>query len=89
MNENITLTVRQIEKMQHAIGLKNAGKRGKYKMYRNYYDAGAIDFEWDMLVVHGFAKRESSDKGVVYRVTPEGIKLLERIMLLEGITAEG
>lgn len=71
------LSERQIDMMQHALGLdyKKPYKRNDqyfYKPYRNSYDAVGEDAtEWDNLVEKGFAT-----KGRVYHVSLSGITIL-------------
>ena len=86
MNDNYYLTIRQITLMQHALGLDDGvhGRQGLVVSYRNYFDAGASIEAWEDLTAKGLAGRNIGRNGdIEYWVTPEGIKALERIMLIE------
>lgn len=74
---------KQARMMYHAIGADNKKSkhylgRKYYHAYRNYYDAGGSDIaEWDDLVGKGYVEKEESGKYQCYKVTPDGLALLE------------
>lgn len=78
MND-IKLSLRQIEKMEHAIGFgyENMKKR-KYCAYRNRYIVSKPDNDWEELVAVGYAtKREFEiEKQIAYYVSELGMKYL-------------
>lgn len=78
MNE-IKLSIRQIEMMQHALGFnRNSIKNNKYIAYRNRYIVSKPDNDWEELVFIGYAtKREFEiEKQVAYYVSELGMKYL-------------
>lgn len=78
MNE-IKLSIRQIEMMQHALGFnRNSIKNNKYMAYRNRYIVSKPDNDWEELVFIGYAtKREFEiEKQVAYYVSELGMKYL-------------
>lgn len=78
MNE-IKLSIRQIEMMQHALGFnRNSIKNNKYMAYRNRYIVSKPDNDWEELVSIGYAtKREFEiEKQVAYYVSELGMKYL-------------
>ena len=83
MNKAISLTENQLQKMTHAIGFSaRRVKKGQYEAYRNYYDAGGADKDWEHLVSVGYAIRRHSQitDDIYYSVTRKGLDCLERIM---------
>ena len=85
MNDKHSLTIEQISLMQHALGLDCGvhARRGLCATYRNYFDAGGSIESWEDLTQKGFARRNIRRNGdVEYRVTQEGINVLERIMFI-------
>lgn len=78
MNE-IKLSIRQIEMMQHALGFnRNSIKNNKYMAYRNRYIVSKPDNDWEELVSIGYAtKREFEiEKQIAYYVSKLGMKYL-------------
>ena len=88
--EDIKLSLRQIEKMEHAIGFSREKiKRNRYEAYRNRFVVNNSDKDWEELVSIGYAeKREFEiEKQIVYYVSELGIKYLG--VLLGCIIIEG
>ena len=86
MNDNVYLTIRQIQLMQHALGLDDGryGRHGIIVTYRNYFDAGERIEAWEELTGKGLAERDiGRDGDIRYKVTQKGIATLERIMLIK------
>ena len=84
MNINeIRLSVSQIQKMKHALGLNHpTNSKMKLVVNRNFY-ATDDDPEWNELVERGLASKRSDPfcKGdIVYHVSEEGLDYLSRIM---------
>lgn len=77
MNE-IKLSIRQIEIMQHAIGFNPRDVRDRYEAYRNRYIVNHPDEDWEELVSVGYAtKREFEiEKQIGYYVSDLGMKYL-------------
>lgn len=79
----IKLSVSQIKKMQHAIGLDNPSQsKTKQVAYRNYYAAGD-DPEWNEVVEKGLAVKRADPfcKGdYIYHLTAQGIEYLSSIL---------
>lgn len=78
MND-IKLSLRQIEKMQIAIGFNRRSiKRMRYKSNRNVYVASRADDDWEELVSIGYAIRKyfEIEKQIVYYVSELGIDYL-------------
>lgn len=76
---DIKLSLRQIEKMEHAIGfIREKIKRNRYETYRNRFVASNPDKDWEELVSIGYAeKREFEiEKQIVYYVSKLGMKYL-------------
>ena len=77
---------RQKALMQHALGMdhrntyKRAGREW-YRPYRNYYDAGGNDPEWEDLVKKGIAeKRDGRNGGTWYWVSKTGLEVLSALL---------
>ena len=88
--EDIKLSIGQIRKMKHAIGLKETSpiRHGVYEAYRNCYDNGDYpNEEWDELVKLGLAIRRKYTifDSVVYHVTKKGFEYLSELL---GITIQ-
>lgn len=83
--EDITITVSQINKMKHAIGIKRDSiKRYKYTAFRNYYYLSEKNEEWENLINRGFAVKHISDTGGNwYYVTKTGLQFLEKLMFIK------
>lgn len=83
MNLNeVRLSVTQIEKMKHALGLNHPNSKMKLVAYRNFYATGD-DPEWNELVERGLANKRSDPfcKGdIVYHVSEVGLDYLSRII---------
>lgn len=84
MNLNeIRLSMTQIQKMKHALGLNHPFNTQKALVtYRNYYVTGD-DSEWNELVDRGLANKRNDpfSKGdFVYHVSERGLDLLSEIM---------
>lgn len=78
MND-IKLSLRQIEKMEHAIGFSREKiKRNRYEAYRNRFVASNSDKDWEELVSIGYAeKREFEiEKQIGYYVSKLGMEFL-------------
>lgn len=76
---DIKLSLRQMEKMEHAIGFSREKiKRNRYEAYRNRYVASDPDKDWEELVSIGYSeKREFEiEKQIVYYVSEPGLKYL-------------
>ena len=83
MSKAISLTENQLQKMTHAIGFSaRRVKKGQYEAYRNYYDAGGEDKDWEYLVSVGYAIRRHSQitDNIYYCVNRNGLDYLERIL---------
>lgn len=77
--EQPKLSLQQIEKMQHAIGLgREKLKKSRYSAYRNHFVVGKTDEDWEYLVGIGYAtKREfENEKQIGYYVSNTGAKYL-------------
>lgn len=77
--DDVKLSLRQIEKMEHAIGFgRGKIKRNRYKVYRNWYIVNHPDDDWEELVFIGYANRRLLDieKQIVYYVSELGMKYL-------------
>lgn len=88
MND-IKLSLQQIEKMKHAIGLGYENtKKSRYCAYRNRYIVSKPDNDWEELISIEYAtKREFEiEKQIVYYVSELGIKYLG--ILFECIITE-
>lgn len=84
MNINeIKLSVSQITKMKHAIGLDNPSQSKKNPVaYRNYYATGD-DPEWNEVVEMGLAVKRSDPfckDDFVYHLNTHGIEYLSNII---------
>lgn len=79
-NEEITLE--QIEKMKHAVGLDHKRpSRGKYEAYRNYSMYYEDEPTWEAIVGKGLAEKTVAGKSsVYYSLNQRGLDLLGRIM---------
>ena len=79
----IKLSVSQIQKMKHAIGLDNPSQsKRKPVAYRNYYAAGD-DSEWNEIVEAGLATKRSDPfcKGdFIYHLNNQVIEYLSNII---------
>ena len=81
---HMKLSLNQIDDMRHAVGLEvsklRKGQR-KYTAYRNHFVASARSDEWDELCFYGLADWAADEKWnqIFYKVTPDGLKLLEYI----------
>lgn len=76
---DIKLSLRQIEKMKHAIGFSREKiKRNRYEAYRNRYVVSNPDKDWEELVSIGYSeKREFEiEKQIGYYVSELGLKYL-------------
>lgn len=82
-NNKIQLSLEQIRKMKHAIGMDNSKVvRGEYFAFRNYYTCGDNE-DWNEIVGHGLASKRRdpfSSKDVVYKLTNEGIEYLSKLL---------
>ncbi len=80
--DELTLTVKEIEFMYHAVGIDDDRRPGRiFYMYRNYYGAGPGDVPvWDGLVNKGLA-RKSLQYDDTYHVTEAGMEILERLTM--------
>lgn len=77
--DDVKLSLRQIEKMKHAIGFSREKiKRNRYNAYRNRFVASNSDKDWEELVSIGYAeKREFEiEKQIGYYVSELGMKYL-------------
>ena len=77
--DDVKLSLRQIEKMKHAIGFERGKvKRNRYEFYRNRYIVNHPDDDWEELVFIGYANRRLLDieKQIVYYVSELGMKYL-------------
>ncbi len=77
--DDIKLSLRQIEKMEHAIGFsRDKIKKNKYKAYRNWYIVNQPDKDWEELAFIGYANKRLLDieKQIVYHVSELGMKYL-------------
>ena len=77
--DDIKLSLQQIEKMRHAIGLGYENtKKSRDCAYRNRYIVSKPDNDWEELVSIGYAtKREFEiEKQIVYYVSELGMKYL-------------
>lgn len=77
--DDVKLSLRQIEKMEHAIGFERGKvKRNRYEFYRNWYIVNHPDDDWEELVFIGYADRRLLDieKQIVYYVSELGMKYL-------------
>ena len=76
----IKLSIQQIEKMRHAIGLKDGDLRhGQYRAYRNNFVITGEDKDWEELVSAGCATKRVFDRQAIYCVSSEGAKHLSRL----------
>jgi hypothetical protein len=76
---DVKLSLRQIEKMEHAIGFDRGKiKRNRYNAYRNRFVVNNPDKDWEELVSIGYAeKREFEiEKQIGYYVSELGMKYL-------------
>lgn len=83
--KEIKLSIEQINKMKHAIGLNVARPNSKrrYVAYRNFYDAGENpNKEWEELVELKLAIRRNSNisKSIIYHVSKEGLLYLSDLL---------
>lgn len=83
--KEIKLSIEQINKMKHAIGLNVARPNSKrrYVAYRNFYDAGENpNKEWEELVELKLAIRRNSriSKSIIYYVSKEGLLYLSDLL---------
>ena len=91
--KELSLTIDQIDNMRHAVGLDVRELRKnqwKFKAYRNYFTTSwAGNKSWDDLCTKGLAQRAEyiDDRCVVYRVTSDGLKVLQYIF--DVIVKEG
>lgn len=84
MNINeVKLSVSQINKMKHAIGLDNPSRSKKEpEAYRNFFATGD-DSEWNEIVGKGLAVKRTDPfckNDFVYQLTPQGIEYLSNII---------
>ena len=89
MND-IKLSLRQIEKMEHAIGFSREKiKRNRYEAYRNRFVVNNSDKDWEELVSIGYAeKREFEiEKQIGYYVSELGMKYLGVLFVVKQIPA--
>lgn len=81
-NYNIKLSVEQIRKMRHAIGLTADTPANKmYTPYRNYYVTGK-DPDWEELVEAGLASKRQDifyKDDTIYSVTAAGCAVLQEV----------
>lgn len=70
------LTLRQAEKMAHAIGGK--------KKYRNRYVVYSDDPDWEDLVARGLAEKtiNQCEPNVMYSVSEAGMSLIEQFLTI-------
>lgn len=76
---DIKLSLRQIEKMEHAMGVSHDRvKKRRYEAYRNRYIVSHPDDDWEELISLGYAiKREFEiEKQIAYYVSELGMKYL-------------
>ena len=85
MMKEVKLSIGQITKMKHAIGLNYSrpNSKGKYNAYRNYYDAGdEPNQEWEDLVSLNLATKRNStiSQSIIYHVSKEGLLYLSELL---------
>ena len=83
--KEIKLSIGQINKMKHAIGLNVArpNSKRKYVAYRNYYDAGeSPNQDWEELVELNLAIKRNCNisKSIIYHVSEEGLLYLSDLL---------
>lgn len=83
------MTIKQIEAMQHAIGIKKDRiKYHKYIAFRNHFCCNVTNCDdWEDLVHQGYAERGEEKKsegytGRYYHVTDKGLSLLSKLMMI-------
>ena len=78
----IKLSIEQINKMRHAIGMKSQTPSKKiFTPYRNYYITGE-DSDWEELVEAGLASKRPdifNKDDIIYSVTIAGYGVLQEI----------
>lgn len=83
MNINeIKLSVSQINKMKHAVGLNMTQSEKRPVAYRNYFATGD-DPEWNEIVDFGLAVKRSDPfckDDFVYHLTEDGIEFLSKVI---------
>ena len=84
MSNELKLSLSQISKMKHAIGLNNINQRpkdGNFSAYRNFYSCREEDKEWEELVIAGQATCQyvNWNQEYVYHVSQEGLDYLGKI----------
>ncbi len=83
--KEMKLSIGQINKMKHAIGLNvsRPDSKKRYVAYRNFYDAGENpNKEWEELVEFKLATRRYSNisKSIIYHVSKEGLLYLSDLL---------
>ena len=84
MDKNIKLSLSQLSKMKHAVGLNNINKLPKdrkYSAYRNFYGTQKEDVDWEELVKMGLATRRFIEwnKEYIYYVSQAGLDYLGQL----------
>ena len=79
------MTISQIDKMKHAVGLNNIRtmpKDGKYSAYRNFFAVSEKDPDWEELVTIDFATCRYVQwcREYTYYVSQKGLEYLEKLM---------
>ena len=82
------LSLSQINKMKHAVGLNNIRtmpKDGNYSAYRNFFAVASKDVDWEELVAIGYATVRYVEwcQEYVYYVSQKGLEYLGKLF---GIT---
>lgn len=88
MSKEIRLTLSQINKMKHAVGLdliRYMPNDSKYSAYRNFFASQKKDADLEQLVAIGYASSnyvQWADEWIYY-ITTSGIDYLEKLLNLK------
>lgn len=82
----IDISIKQLNKIKHCIGFdKEKYKRRKYTTYRNYYNCGGLDVDWEDLSIKGYAKKlAKTDTFIVTKKGYDLISMIYNIVITEG-----
>jgi hypothetical protein len=85
MANNVRLSLEQINKLKHAVGLNNIRsmpKNGIYSAYRNFFSAQNKDIDWEELVKIGYATCQYVQwcQEYCYCVSTAGLRYLEGLL---------
>jgi hypothetical protein len=86
--DNLKLSLKQIEVMEHTLGIeiwnKTWKKKKQYVAFRNYYISGIYEFYLDELVGFGLMAVETiisfDNEMIIYNITQNGIDYLSRLL---------